>query len=417
MQQRIVRRVGSGTLPVVPDQPSKSPGWPCLYGPHHLSVSDETDVQLPWIGESPPIQWSRAVGTGYSAPVVVGERLILLHRVGDEEIVEAFDPKTGDSCWTYRYPTSYVCRYEYSSGPYSTPVIHDGCVYAVGAQAQLHCLQVEDGTLLWKRMFGEEYRVEESLFAVGASPLIESQRLIFNLGAREDAAGIVAVDPVTGETIWTATDHGPGYATPIPATIDGRRYVFVVTTEGLVCLNPLDGHVHWSVEMKPGKALSVNATSPVVIDDLVLMSTGPGKGTICLRVLETGYEEVWRDRRILDSQFNPLVIAEDRLFGFTASRQGGPTFRCIEPRTGELCWELASGIGRGTALVVDGQFVFLGEHGHLASAKVTTTDPPMLQTTEDPILTAPTYSAPALLDGRLYLRNESTLLSIDLRRP
>ena len=207
----------------------------------------------------------------------------------------------------------------------------------------------------------------------------------------------------------------PGYATPIPATIGGRRYVFLVTTEGLVCLNPIDGTVHWSIDFKPRKPLSVNATSPVVVDDLVLMSTGPGQGTICLRVLESGYEEVWRDRRVLDSQFNPLIVAHRHLLGFTAARQGGPRFRCLDPRTGELCWELSSSLGRGTALVVDHQILLLGEHGHLASAPLRTSRPPKLQITAEPILSPPTYSAPALHNGRLFLRNEFRLICLDLR--
>ena len=152
--------VDGESLQTTPELPVLK-GWPCLYGPSHLNVSLETNLALPWPGSQPAVLWENDIGTGYSAPVVVDGRLIVLHRIGDEEIVECFDPNCGTSLWQHRYPTSYVCRYEYSNGPYSTPVIHNGRVYAVGGQAQMHCLNLSNGSLVWERRLAEEYLVQE----------------------------------------------------------------------------------------------------------------------------------------------------------------------------------------------------------------------------------------------------------------
>lgn len=132
------------------------------------------------------------------------------------------------------------------------------------------------------------------------SPLVLSDRLILNLGAVEKEAGIVALDLSDGKTIWEATDHGYAHTTPTAATIDGQQRVFVLTFEGLVCLNPKDGTVDWEVAHQvrdPTGMNGTNAVSPVVIDDRVCVVSGPKvkPGLRCFQVLPDGtYEETWR---------------------------------------------------------------------------------------------------------------------------
>jgi len=392
-------------------------GWPSLNGPTGHNGSYETELNWSWKGDKPDELWRCEVGNGYGSPVVVPDHLVVLHRVGDEEFIESFQPETGKSQWQYRYPTTYECKFNYSNGPYSTPVVNGDRVYTVGAQGQLHCLRIQDGSLVWKRLLQEDFQKPEQLFCVGASPLVEDDRLIFNLGSAADDAGILAIDKMSGETLWKATDYGPSYATPVAATIHQRRIVFVVTFEGLVALEPATGNVLWNYPLRPTMSLTVNATSPIVNDDCVIMSTGPGPGTVCLRVLPDGsYEEVWRIRRGLDSQFNTMVLIDGHLYGFSSLVNHG-SFRCVDAATGEERWEYRSDLRRGQGLAVDGRFVLLGEFGHLASVAVTPKKPIVHSMTRDAFLEPPCYSSPAVFRGLLYLRNEGTLVCLNLRQP
>ena len=54
----------------------------------------ETGLADSWPTNGPPLVWEKQIGTGYSAPSVRSNWLILHHRLGDEEIVEAFEPAT-----------------------------------------------------------------------------------------------------------------------------------------------------------------------------------------------------------------------------------------------------------------------------------------------------------------------------------
>ena len=60
-------------------------------------ISGETGIKA-WGPSGPQVVWSRDVGPGYAGPVILGERLIVFHRVGDEEVVECCAPTPASRC-------------------------------------------------------------------------------------------------------------------------------------------------------------------------------------------------------------------------------------------------------------------------------------------------------------------------------
>jgi outer membrane protein assembly factor BamB len=392
-------------------------GWPNLFGPYHDNVSAETHLAFDWPPAGPPVLWTREIHAGYSAPVVGAGRLIVFQREGDREIVECLDALTGNSLWALQYPCTWVNEQNhYGAVPIATPIISGGRVYTLGVEGTAHCLELESGAVLWKRSLHDDHQAGLGLFGVGASPLLEGALLIVNVGGTTRGAGIVGLDKETGETVWTATDHPASYATPRAATIHGTRYVFVFTDRGLVCLDPSSGRVYWQVPFRSKMPDSPNAASPLVYGDRVLV-TGYALGSLCVRVLpEGGYEQVWRDRRVLDSQYNNLACLDGYVYGFSALDTAN-SFRCLELATGKLRWSLSSPLGCGASLAADGHFIILGEYGHLASVSIDPAEPRLQAITKEPLLPDRCYIAPALADGLLYLRGEDRLVCLDLRTP
>jgi outer membrane protein assembly factor BamB len=389
--------------------------WPQLFGPRRTCVAADQRVDLTWGPQGPPAIWSVEVGTGYGSPVVAADRVVFNHRVDDQERVECLRAADGTTLWTHRYPTSFECEYDYSSGPYSTPLIADGRVYSAGGQGQFYCLDLESGDVLWERNLHAEYGVEDGEFPVGASPLIDDGRLFFNLGAVDKQAGVIALDPLTGADLWHSTDHPAGYCSPFAATIHEQAFLFVMTNRGLVSLDPETGRMDWMVEHYSRSPMSYNAVSPLVVDDKVLIMTGPGPGAVCVQVAaDRSFRELWRDRRVLDSQFNSLMRYGSDVIGFTAAGQGGAELRCIDIGSGDLRWRYHSLLRRGQGLVVGDALVLLGERGHLAALIPTDDEPGVLAFTEQPIMGDPCYAAPALAGSRLYLKDEQRLACFDL---
>jgi len=407
---------------------SDESGWPNLFGPKFNSTSAETGISTAWPADGPPVIWRASVGEGYSSPVALEDQVIVFHRPhsdsrpgndvdeshSSDEVISSFDFATGQERWQFRHPTGFRCRTHYSSGPYSTPVLDATHVYALGTEGILYCLARADGALLWKRELWCEFSVPRSgYFPPAGSPLVLNDRLILNLGAKDAGAGIIALDKNDGRTLWTATNHGAGYATPCAAVIHGRPYLFAFTAEALVSIDPDTGTQYWEVPFRANNPEMVNATSPVVLGDIVFTS-GYSLGNLCLQIQPDGsYTELWRDkRRNLDSQYNPLLGIDGWIYGFAALDD---TFRCVNLRTGELAWKGLRELKRGAAIAADGHFILLGTEGHLASVRIDHRKLEVTAQTKEPVIAPPAYSFPALHRGRLLVRNEVELVCLDLK--
>jgi outer membrane protein assembly factor BamB len=406
-------------LPKAPNRAAVRPsgtglGWPTLLGPHHDGSSPETGLQFDWPESGPPEKWRVAVGTGYASPVACGDRVILLHRKGNLEVVECIDAEGGRTRWETSWPATYECPYNHSSGPYSAPVLDEGHVYALGASGDLYCLRLDDGSEVWHRALYEDYQVEIEVWPASASPLVEGDRVIVNVGGRKTGAGVVALDKRSGETLWKATSDGAACSTPRAATIHGRRYVFVWTAEALVSLDPDGGKVYWRVPFCANHYEAVHGTPPLVAGDVVLVS-GYQIGNLCLRVLPDGScRELWRDKRkLLDSQYNNLTPLGDRVCGFSTRRR---SLHCLDLETGDLAWRWRSPVRNGSMIAVDGNYLLFGESGRLASLAISEGGAKLRSVTERPVLRPICVSYPALHRGLLYLRNEEEMVCVDLRR-
>jgi len=399
--------------PVYCQRPSA--GWPAIFGPTGNSIAPETDLVLDWSSAGPCEQWRKEIGTGYSAPVALGDRLIVFHRLGDAEIVECLDPESGDSSWQFRHPTDYRCRVAYSDGPYSTPVLADGRVYAIGAEGVLLCLNLHDGSLIWRRPLHDDYPVEPGFYPPAASPIVEGDRLILNLGSREAQAGVIAIDRLTGATLWTATGYGASCATPRAATIHGRRYVFVWTAEALVALDPSDGDVCWEAAFSARNPQTIHGTSPVVWNDLVFVS-GFQVGALCMRVLPNGrgVEQYRLESKMMDSQYNNLVVLDGFVYGFPTVGQG---LRCIELATGRVAWTWRSRLRNASSIAVVNTLLLFDERGRLATVDVTPRGAVPRSATTDSRMAGRCFTGPVLHRGLLYLRADTVLACLDLREP
>lgn len=389
--------------------------WPNLFGPNHQSQI--VDSNLPGhLTEVPNEVWRIPVGTGYSAPVLADDRVFLSHRLKDEEIIECFSAIDGTSQWKFAFPATYECTFEYSSGPYSTLVLAEDNLIAVGQSGHTYCLQQRDGKKVWSRDLFADYQLSPGEWPVAASGIIVKDTFIFNLGGTKANAGIIALDINTGETRWTNTQHEAGHATPNLMKVGNRTYVLMVTGNGLHSIDAASGKECWFLPLRRKKAETYNAVSPVVFKDIACMVTGPGPGTMVVRVDAKNVPEIlWQNRRILDSQYTNLICIDGFLFGFTPMKQGGPELRCIDLPNEKLCWKWKAKLGRAMMVVCNETIIILGEKGNLAAIELSSSGVKELFRTESPVLSQPCYSAPAIYDSKLYLRNEKNLVCLQLR--
>src|SRR4051794_12364441 len=112
---------------------ARAEDWPQFLGPRRDGTSSAIGLAKTWPAEGPPEVWRKDVGTGFAGPVIVGKRLILFHRVGDEEVVEALDAGTGKDLWKFAYRTEFMDDFGKGNGPRSTPCVAGDRVVTLGA--------------------------------------------------------------------------------------------------------------------------------------------------------------------------------------------------------------------------------------------------------------------------------------------
>lgn len=390
--------------------------WPNLAGPEFNSTSPETNLSSKSLSDKNRL-WTIEIGSGYSTPVVGRDDLYVFHRLGDEEIVECRGLLKGSMKWQFRFPTVYECPVEYSDGPYSTPALDANYLYAIGTESKFYCINRADGELKWLRDLQQDYEPEAWDFPVGSSPLVIDGRVYLNLGGTKGHSAIVALDAESGKTIWTSMEDGRSYATPRYAIIHGIPHLIVLTDHYLASLNPEDGAVRWQVEFGVKKSPNrVNAVSPLIVDDKIIATAGPGGGVICLQIQPDGsYKQLWTDRRNLDSQFNNITCVSGSIYGFTSKWNRQALLRCLSLETGEIQWEWASKLMRGSMIAADGKLFLLGEEGEFAVVELRSDRVEVLLEPEEPVLKGPSYSAPVIANGNLILRDEHKLQVWDIQ--
>ncbi len=363
--------------------------WRSFLGPTLNAISSETPLAKQFGKAGPPIVWEVNKGEGYAAPAVVSGRVILFHRVENEEIVESLHAETGQRFWKYAYAMSYRDRYGFDGGPRCQPVSDGEFVYTFGVTGKLTCLKLTTGQLLWQRDLFREFKLEQNFFGVGSTPLLEGDFLIVNVGATGGPC-VAAFDKRSGKMAWgVGKEWGPSYASPIPADVHGKRRVFVFaggdsepSTGGLLCLDPKNGKVDFSFPWRAERRESVNASSPLIIGNQVYISECYGPGGALLDVLPNGQaREVWRNN-VLQTHFMTAIHKDGYLYGIDGHGPNNAPLVCIEWKTGKEMWredvlwdEIEPGPrgprksklppGLASLILVDNRCLMLGEFGHL----------------------------------------------------
>jgi outer membrane protein assembly factor BamB len=402
------------TLCLCASQQGRAGDWPQFLGPTRDGVYAGSDLAASWPKEGPPVVWRKDVGQGFSGPAVAQGKLILFHRLDDQEVVACLDARTGEAKWSRAYPTAYRDDFGFDEGPRATPCVAEGRVYTFGAEGMLSCLNLADGNMLWQVNTKNEFHARKGFFGAACSPLAEGNAVLLNVGGAE-GAGLVAFEKTTGRVLWKSSDDEASYSSPAAATIHGRRYAFFFTRAGLVAVNPADGAVAFHYPWRSQMDASVNAAAPLIADDSIFLSACYGTGAILLRVRDNGVEKVWSGDDILSNHYATSVYDHGFLYGINGRADPGfspaPSLRCVELKTGKIRWQEDS-VGAATVLLAGDQLLILTEGGELIRAPAT----PAAFKPGDRVQIMPTAvrAYPALAGGYLYARSKDKLYCVNL---
>jgi outer membrane protein assembly factor BamB len=429
---------------IAPAAARQAADWPVFLGPTGDSKSTERGLSFHWTAAGPRVVWHRRLGMSYGICSIHRGRLYQFDRFGDNARLTCMDALSGAEFWRFEYSTDYSDMYGYNGGPRCSPLVDGERVYLYGAEGTLHCLDISDGKRRWQVNVAEKFGVVQNFFGVGSNPVVDGPRLIVMVGGSPpesqqvppgnldevvgNGSGIVAFDKLTGKVVYSITDELAGYASLKLATIRGRRWCFAFARGGLIGFDPSTGQVDFQYPWRAKLLESVNASTPVVVDDEVFISETYGPGSSLLKVRPGGYDVVWRDElrsrdKAMQTHWNTPIYHEGYLYGCSGRHTHNADLRCIEWKTGKVMWT-ADRTTRTSLLYADGHFISLGEFGQLIVFKANPTKFEPIATLEEGALKAgtgesllnyPCWAAPILSGGLLYLRGNDRLVCLDLR--
>lgn len=382
--------------------------WPGFLGPEANSISSETGINKDW-NASPPKEIWRVVMTdeGFSGPAIKGPVVYLHDHQDENDVIRALDANNGEELWRFSYPESGAENHGFTR---ATPTIEEGRVYTISRTGVVHCLNAEDGELIWRADVMADHSGEPPEWGAANSALIDGDRLIA-IGAGDDSH-VVALDKKTGKTIWAGggTDIA-GYGTPALAALGGKRQYLVFTGKSMIGVAAADGTLLWRHPWET--RLDSNASAPIVVDEnSVWIASGYRRGCALLRIEGEQVTEVWSSKRITP-HWSSAAFVDGHIYTTTP-----PGYLvCVEAKTGQEKWRsrgTARGFEHGGLIAVDGTLIVIeGNTGNVVQVALATEAYRELGRV-NPLESARCWTAPVIADKKLYVRSPEELVCLDI---
>ena len=390
--------------------------WSQWGGPGRDFRADSARIGETWPATGPTELWRRSLGEGYSSIVVDNEIIVTMYREAEREVIVALAAHSGETVWQYGYEAPLV-RDGYfdvwlnaaGPGPYSTPLIANGIVFAVGVNGQFHALDLRTGVVRWSRdLVSELELVNYNAFA--SSPLAYEQTVILPLGG--GSGGVAAFDRETGSVVWRSDPLAAAPASPVLVDLDGETQLVVLGQQLVVGLDPHDGRQLWS-HPHPNE-LGLNLSTPVWdTNNRLFVSSAYDGGSRMIQLFRggetTSVRELWSTNRMRLHFGNALRVG-DLLIG--SSGDFGPAFlTAVHVDTGEEAWR-ERGFARAHLIDAGGRLLIVDEDGDVAIG--TASDRGLKVHARHTVLSQNAWTPPTLVGTSLYLRDREDIVALDL---
>ena len=350
-------------------------------------------------------KWKVDVGLGYASPLVVGNRIYMFARQGQDEVMLALDAASGKLLWRTGYPAPFKMNpaaAPHNEGPKSTPAFASGKLYAIGMTGIVTAFNAADGTQLWQKPAS---KVATLYTTHSFSPVVDRGLVIFHTGGH-DRGALTAFNAETGDAKWHWDGDGPAYASPIMAEFEGTRQVITFTQNNLIGVAAESGELLWK---RPYTVpFTQNNITPILYNQTLIIS-GLEQPVVALNVVKRNGKwdtvKVWENSGVSLAMSN-AVVARDTLFGMSSRNMG--QFFALDAKTGKTLWTSAPRQGTNAAIIRAGDVLFLlKDDAQMIVARANAARYEPLQTYQ--VADSATWAQPTISGDRVFVKDVSSL--------
>jgi outer membrane protein assembly factor BamB len=383
--------------------------WPQWRGPNRDGEVSGFTAPQKWPKELTQ-KWKTTVGLGDATLALVGDKLYVFVRQGEDEVTLCLDASSGKELWKDKYKAQAVTGPpSRHPGPRSSPAVADGKVVTIGVGGILSCLDAVTGKVVWRK---DPFPKVVPQFFTAMSPIIVDGVAIAHLGGKGNGA-IIAYSLATGDQKWQWDSEGPEYASPVLLTVEGAKQIVTLTEKSIVGVSVADGKLLWQLPFVPLRR-AYNAATPIV-DGQTVIYTGAGRGTKAVKIEKQpdGFaaKELWSNPEVA-TQFNTPVLKDGLLFGLS---DRGYLF-CVNSQNGQTAWIDPTQRDRGGfASIINTGSVILALPSNSELIAFKPIDKEYAELARIKVSDTPIYAHPVIAGNRIFIKDQETvtLLTID----
>ena len=322
---------------------------PQFRGPNRDGKYPETGLLQAWTDGGPPLLWrAEGLGEGYASASLVGGVIYVPGMMeGNQGYLNAFNL---DGALLWKTPYGEETQDKQAPGSRSTPTVDGDRIYLMSGLGVLYCLNAENGESIWKVNVLERFNGKNIDWSIAESVAVDAERVYCTPGGTD--ASVVALNKMTGETVWTSKGLSElsAYCSPDIIEHNGRRILVTMTASLVVGIDVDTGEVLWTHEHRT--KYDIHAVTPVYQDGMLYYTGGYKSGGGMLKLSDDGASAtpVWRDEN-LDCQHHGVVLVDGYIYG--TAHEASRELMCLELTSGNVMWRTRD-IGQGAVVYADG---------------------------------------------------------------
>ena len=376
--------------------------WPQFRGPNGNGFSDETSIPTE-LHSARSLAWkSDLPGAGLSSPIIIGDRVFVTCSGGLKQqrlYVICFNAADGKKIWERQFwATGRTMCHEKTSVAAPTPASDGRHVVAIFSSSDVVCLDL-DGNLIWFRGMGRDYPNASNSLGLSSS-LVVADGVVVAQVENESESFTAGLDLLTGTNRWKLDrPKDANWTSPVLLRSGAHPLVAIQSSKGVIAIEPVTGRTVWEFSEGGSSVPSCTPSAGVLyVPSRGLTALQPGTNG-------EGPKQLWQASQLRPGTASPIVVGV-KVF---ALNDGG-VLTCGETATGKRLWQLRLKGPFSATPVAAGVFLYcVSEKGVV---QVVDTSKPEGEVVSELELGETILSTPSIANGAIYFRSNARLWKI-----
>jgi outer membrane protein assembly factor BamB len=373
-------------------------------------IYTETGLLKSWPVGGPQTLWHNDdLGEGHSSVAIDANKIYvtgMTKGVGTLYVLDMNGKLLGKKDYGKEWDSSHP-------GSRGTVTVNEGKLYVFSGTGNLVCMNQSTLDILWKKNIETDFGGKNIMWGVTESPLIVGEKIILSVGGKQH--NVVALNKNNGSLIWSSPGDGDLSSYCSPLYIANQQIPQVVTM--------MAGHI-LGIELATGKKLwsykyenqrKIHPNTPVYDGkDMVLCTSGYGKGSVMLRLTNGGrsVEKVWEHKE-LESRTGGVVKIGN--YAYIGGDPGNKFWYCVEWNSGEIKYKSNTLASNGVVIANDDLLYCYTERGEIALIKATPARFELVSRCKVALGSGPHWAHPVIYGGALYIRHGNSLIAYKVK--